>query len=57
MNVRNLVALATLVLAVVLALMTFGGSLTKAALATCSVPSGTYPTIQSAVNDTRLLVG
>ncbi len=51
MNLRNLVALATLALAVVLVLMTFGGSKTKAALATCSVPSGSYPTIQSAVDD------
>ena len=51
MNLRNLVALATLVLAVVLVLMTFGGTKTKAALAICSVPSVSYSTIQSAVND------
>jgi hypothetical protein len=51
MNVRNLVALATLALAVVLVTMTFGGRTTKAALAICTVPSGTHPTIQSAVND------
>ena len=51
MNLRNLVALATLALAVVLVLMTFGGSKTKAALAVCAVPSGSYPTIQSAASD------
>jgi hypothetical protein len=51
MNLRNLVALATLVLAVVLVLITFGGSKTKAALAVCAVPSGSYPTIQSAAAD------
>jgi len=51
MNLRNLVALATLALAIVLVVMTFGGSKTKAAPATCSVPSGSYLTIQSAVND------
>src|SRR5207302_7923425 len=43
--------LATLTLAVVLVLMTFGGSKTQAALAICSVPSVSYPTIQSAVAD------
>jgi len=31
--------------------MTSGGSTTKAAVATCAVPSVGYPTIQSAVND------
>lgn len=51
MNLRNVVALGTLGVAVVLVLMTFGGSTTKAALLVCSVPSGTYPTIQSAVDD------
>jgi hypothetical protein len=51
MNLRSLVALATLALAVVLAVITFGSSPTKAALAVCTVPSGTHPTIQSAVND------
>lgn len=50
MNLRNLVACATLALAVVLAVMTLGGSPTKAALATCTVP-GTHATIQGAVND------
>ena len=50
MNPRNLIALATLTLAVVLVLMTFGGTKTKAALAICTVP-GSHPTIQSAVND------
>ena len=51
MNLRNLVASATLVLAVVITVITFGGSKSKAALAVCAVPSGSYPTIQSAVND------
>src|SRR5438552_234455 len=51
MNLRNLVALATLVLAAVLAVITFGSSPTKAALAVCTVPSGSHPTIQSAVSD------
>src|SRR5688572_9469641 len=50
-NLRSLVAVATFALAVGLVLMTLSGSKTKAALATCSVPSVGYPTIQSAVND------
>src|SRR6185436_4046739 len=50
MNLRNLVALATLALAVVLALMTFIDVPTKAAPAVCTVP-GTHASIQSAVND------
>jgi hypothetical protein len=50
MNFRNLVALATLALAVVLAVMTSGAAPTKAAPAPCTVP-GTHATIQSAVND------
>ena len=51
MNTRNPIALPTLTLAVVLVLMTFGETKTKAALAICSVPSVSYPTIQSAVAD------
>jgi hypothetical protein len=50
MNLRNLVVLATLALAIVLVLMTFGGSKTKAAGPICTVP-GDYATIQDAVND------
>ena len=50
MNLRNLVALATLALALVLVVMTFGGSKTKAAPATCTVP-GSHATIQLAVSD------
>lgn len=50
MNFRNLVAMATLAVAIVLAVMTFGGNKTKAAGPTCTVP-GDYATIQGAVND------
>jgi hypothetical protein len=50
MNFRNLVALATLALAVVLAVMTSGGNKTRAAGPICSVP-GDHGTIQAAVDD------
>lgn len=50
MNFRNLIALATLALAVTLALMTVGGSKSKAAPAVCTVP-GTHPSIQAAASD------
>ena len=50
MNFRNLVALATVALAVVFAVMTFGGNKTRAAGPICTVP-GDYGTIQAAVND------
>lgn len=49
MNLRTLVAFATLALAIALAVI-FGGPQTKAAPATCTVP-GTHGTIQAAVND------
>ncbi len=53
MNSKRLAVLSALALALVLGLVIFSGSgsTAKAALATCSVPSGSYPTIQSAVND------
>jgi hypothetical protein len=53
MNSKRLAVSSALALALVLGLVILSGSrsTTKAALAICSVPSGTYPTIQSAVND------
>jgi hypothetical protein len=55
MKLRTLVALATLAVAAVMAVMTFGGSPTKAAPATCTVP-GTHPTIQAAAADASCTV-
>jgi hypothetical protein len=49
-NLRNLMALVTLALATVLVVMSFGGSKSKAAPATCTVP-GSHPTIQAAASD------
>jgi hypothetical protein len=49
-NFRNVIALATLGIALVLVVMTFGGSKTKAAPATCTVP-GSHATIQAAASD------
>ena len=54
MNSKRLAVLSALALALVLGLVIFSGSgsTTKASLASGSVPSINYPTIQSAVNDT-----
>src|SRR5229473_6665257 len=53
MDFKKPAVLSSMTLALVLGLVMFSGngSTTKAALASCSVPSGSYPTIQSAVND------
>ena len=53
MSFKKLAVLSSMTLALVVGLVIFSGSgsTAKAALATCSVPSGSYPTIQSAVND------
>ncbi len=53
MNFRKLAVLSSMTFALVLGFVSFNrsGSTTKAALASCSVPSVSYPTIQSAVND------
>ena len=50
MNFKKLAVLSALALALVLGLMIFSGSKTRAAGPTCSVP-GDYATIQGAVND------
>lgn len=50
MNLRTLIALATLGIALVLVVMPLGSNKTKAAPATCSVP-GTHATIQAAASD------
>lgn len=53
MRLRKVAVVSALALTFVLGLVIFSGSesTTKAALVTCSVPTGSYPTIQSAVND------
>src|SRR5260370_30509831 len=53
MNFRKLAVRSSMTFALVLGFVSLSGSgsTAKAALATCSVPSGSYPTIQSAVND------
>ena len=53
MNFRKLAVLSSVTFALVLGFVSFNrsGSTTKAALASCSVPSVSHPTIQSAVND------
>jgi hypothetical protein len=50
MNPSKLAVLSMLALALVVGIMLFGGSKTRAAGPVCSVP-GDYPTIQAAVND------
>jgi uncharacterized repeat protein (TIGR01451 family) len=52
MNAKKLGTVSALALALVIGLMIFGGSKTRAAGPTCAVgPSGDYTTIQGAVND------
>src|SRR5687768_10415930 len=53
MKLRKLAVVSALALTFVLslAILSESESTTKAALATCSVPTGSYPTIQSAVTD------
>lgn len=51
MNSKKLAVLSALILTLVLGVIMFSGSTTNAAMAVCTVPSVTHPTIQSAVND------